>query len=54
MNAQLFAEHISTVFIPYIEEPCSLKEFVGREAVLLMDNCKVHTKPETLQVLADH
>jgi hypothetical protein len=42
------------VFIPYIEEPCSLKEFVGREAVLLMDNCAIHTKSETLQVLAEH
>jgi hypothetical protein len=54
MNAQLFAEYISIVFIPYVEELRSLEEFAGREVVLLMDNCSVHTKPETLQVLAEH
>jgi hypothetical protein len=54
MNAQLFAEYISIVFIPYVEELRSLEEFAGREVVLLMDNCSVHRKLETLQVLAEH
>jgi hypothetical protein len=39
MNAQLFAECISRLFIPYIEELCSLEKFAGTEAVLLMENC---------------
>jgi hypothetical protein len=54
MNVQLFAEYISTVFIPSVEELRSLEELASREAVLLMDTCSIHANPETLQVLAEH
>jgi hypothetical protein len=53
-SAQLFAEYISTVFIPYIEELRSLKKCNGTEAILLMGNCSVHTKLETLQRLTEN
>jgi hypothetical protein len=54
LNAQLFAEYISTVFILDIKELPSLEEFAGKEAVLLIDDCPVRTKPETLHALAEH
>jgi hypothetical protein len=38
MNSQLFAEHISTILLPYIDELRSNEELAGKEIVLLMDN----------------
>jgi hypothetical protein len=54
MNLQLFAEYISTVLLPYVDELRSNEEFPDKEAVLLMDNCSIHVQGDTLQMLADH
>jgi hypothetical protein len=54
MNSQLFTEYISTVLLPYIDELRQNEEFANKAAVLLMDNCSIHVRSETLQMLADH
>jgi hypothetical protein len=54
MSSQLFAEYILKVVLPYIDELRSNEEFSHKKAALLMDNCSVHTQPETLQMIADH
>jgi hypothetical protein len=54
MNSQLFTECISTVVLQYIDELRSDEEFPEKEAVLLMDNCSIHMRSDTLQMLADH
>jgi hypothetical protein len=54
MSSEWFAEYISTVLLPCIEELRSNCEFADREAVLLMDNCSVHTRAESLQEPADY
>jgi hypothetical protein len=54
MSSQLFAEYISTVLLPYVDELRSNEEFADKEAVLLMDNCSVHLQGDTLQMSADH
>jgi hypothetical protein len=54
MNSQLFAEYLSTVLLPYIDERRPDEEFADQEAVLLMDNCSILIRAETLQTLADH
>jgi hypothetical protein len=51
---QLCTEYISIVLLPCIDELRSNEEFADKEAVLLMDNCPIHVRPETLQMLADH
>jgi hypothetical protein len=38
MNATLFAEYLSTVFLPHIAKIRSDPRFTDKEAVLLMDN----------------
>jgi hypothetical protein len=53
MNSQLFAECISTVLLPDIDELRSNEEFAAKETVLLMDNCSIHVQTETLQTLVD-
>jgi hypothetical protein len=54
MNSQLFAEYISTVLLPSLDKLRSNEKFADKEAILLMDNCSMHVRPETLQMLADH
>jgi hypothetical protein len=54
MSSQLFAECISMVLLPYIDELRSNEEFADQEAVLFMDNCLIHVQAETWQMLADH
>jgi hypothetical protein len=53
MSSELFTGYISTVLLPYIEELRSNCEFADREGVLLMANCSVHTRAQTLRQLAD-
>jgi hypothetical protein len=48
ISSQLFAEYISKVLLPYIDELRSNEEFADKEAVLLMDNCPIHVPTETL------
>jgi hypothetical protein len=54
LSSQLFAEYIWTVLLPYVDELRSNEEFADKEAGLLMDNCSVHVRSDTLQMLADH
>jgi hypothetical protein len=54
MSSQLFAEYISKVLFPCIDELRSNEEFADKEAVLLMDNYSIHVQMETLQMIADH
>jgi hypothetical protein len=49
-----FAEYISTVLLPYINELRSNEEFADKEALLLMDNCSIHVQAKTLPTLAGH
>jgi hypothetical protein len=53
MSSQLFAEYISTVLLPYVDELRSNEEFADQKVVLLMDNCFAHMQADTLQILAD-
>jgi hypothetical protein len=48
MNSRLFAEWISTVLLPYVDELRSNEEFADKETMLLMDNCSVHAQGNTL------
>jgi hypothetical protein len=54
MSSQLFAEYISTVLLPYVDELRSNEEFADKEAVLLMNNYFVRVQGETRQMLANH
>jgi hypothetical protein len=48
MSSQVFAETISTILLPYIDELRSNEEFADKDAVLLKDNCSVHAQGDTL------
>jgi hypothetical protein len=54
MSSQFFAEYISTVLLPYVDELRSNEEFADKKAVVLMDDCSVQVQGDTLQMLADH
>jgi hypothetical protein len=54
MNSQPFAEYISMVLLPYIDELRLNEEFADTETILLMDNYSIQVQAETLQKLADH
>jgi hypothetical protein len=54
MNAGLFAEYISKVFLPHIARVRSHPRFSNEQAVLVMDNCSVQVRPDILQILADN
>jgi hypothetical protein len=51
ISSQRFAEYISKVLLPYIDELRSSEEFPDKGAVLLMDNCSIFVQPETLQMI---
>jgi hypothetical protein len=53
MSSESFAEYISAVLLPYINELRSNEEFADKKTVLLMDNCSIHVQTKTLQTLAD-
>jgi hypothetical protein len=46
----LFAEYVSTVFLPHIAKIRSDPKFTHKETVFLMDNCSLHLR----QTLADY
>jgi hypothetical protein len=53
-NAALFAEYVSTVFLPHIAKIRSDPRFTDKEAVLLIGNCSLHLREDILQTLADY
>jgi hypothetical protein len=54
MSVLLFQQYVTTVLIPFIGQLPTNDEFAGKPAVLLMDNCSIHTKPEVLAILREH
>jgi hypothetical protein len=54
MNSTLLFEHAKTVLLPDVDELRTNEEFADKDAVLLMDNCSIHVRPDTSQLLADH
>jgi hypothetical protein len=54
MNSELFNEYFSAVLLPYINALRSKPEFRDKDTVLLMDNCSVHVRSGTLQMLVNH
>jgi hypothetical protein len=53
-TATLLQQYVTSVLIPFIERLRTNPEFTGKSAVLLMDNCSVHTRTEVLATLRDH
>jgi hypothetical protein len=54
MNAELFRQYVTTVLIPFINRLRSNEQLVGKPAILLMDNCSIHTKSEIIKILRQH
>jgi hypothetical protein len=54
VTATLFQQHITSVLIPLIERLRTNSEFTSKLAILLMDNCSIHTRPEVLATLRNH
>jgi hypothetical protein len=52
-TATLFQQYVTSVLIPLIERLRTNPEFTGKSAILLRDNCSIHTKPEVLAALRD-
>jgi hypothetical protein len=53
MNSESFNEYASAVVLPHITALRSKPEFRGKDSVLLMDNCSVHVRSDTLQMLTN-
>jgi hypothetical protein len=51
--ATLFQQYVTSVLIPFIEKLRTHPEFTSKSAILLMDNCSIHTRPEVLATLMD-
>jgi hypothetical protein len=54
VNSQLLTEYISTVLLPYIDELRPNEEFAEKEPVLLLDDCLIQVRSDTLEIVADH
>jgi hypothetical protein len=54
VTATLFQRYVMRVLISFIERLRTNPEFTGESAILPMDNCFIHTRPELLATLKDH
>jgi hypothetical protein len=54
VTAALFQQYVTSVLIPLIERLRTNPEFTRKSAILLMDNCSIHARPEVLATLRDH
>jgi hypothetical protein len=54
MTAALFQQYVITVLIPFINRIRTNDQLAGKPAILLMDNCSLHTRPEVLEMLREH
>ena len=54
LTAELFHQYVTTVLLPFIDELRTNDEFAGKTAILLMDNCSIHTRPSVLLHLKEH
>jgi hypothetical protein len=51
---KLFQQYATTVLIPFINQVWTNDQLAGKPAILLMENCRIHTRPEALKMLRDH
>jgi hypothetical protein len=51
VNAEIFLDYISSVFLPYVIRLRSLAGLVAEDAVLLMDNCSSHASDHVISLL---
>jgi hypothetical protein len=49
-----FQQYVTSVLIPFIERLRTNPESIGKSAILPLDNCSIHTRPEVLATLRDH
>jgi hypothetical protein len=54
LAAALFQQYVRTVLIPFINRVRTNDRLAGKPAILLMDNCSIHTRPEVLKMLREH
>jgi hypothetical protein len=54
VTAILFRHYVTSGLIPFIEKLQIDPEFTGKSAILLLDNCSIHTRPEVLATLREH
>jgi hypothetical protein len=54
MTAALFQQYVTTVLVPFINRVRTNDQLAGKPAILLMDNCPFHTRPEVLTMLREH
>jgi hypothetical protein len=54
VSSKLFYKYLTKVFLPYIEELRTNREFADKVAILLMDNCSVHVSADVISVLTEH
>jgi hypothetical protein len=54
LTATIFQQYATSVLISFIERLRTNPEFTDKSAVLLMDNCFIHTRSEVLTTLRDH
>jgi hypothetical protein len=54
VTATLFQQYVTSVLIPFIERLQTNPEFTCKSAILLVDNCSIHTRPDLLATLRDH
>jgi hypothetical protein len=54
VTATLFQQYGTSVLIPFVERLRTNPEFTGKSAILLIDNCFIHTRPEVFAALRDH
>jgi hypothetical protein len=53
MTAALFQQYVTTVLIPFINRVRTNDQLAGKPAILLMDNCSIHTRPEVFEMLRE-
>jgi hypothetical protein len=54
MSAALFQQYATTVLIPFMNRVWTNDQLARKPAILLMDNCFIHTRPEVLRMLREH
>jgi hypothetical protein len=54
MTAALFHQYVTTVLIPFINRGGTNDQLAGKPAILLMDNCSIHRRPDVLKMLREH
>jgi hypothetical protein len=53
MTAALFQQYGTTVLIPLINRVRTIDQLAAKPAILLMDNCSIHRRPEVSKMLRE-